>query len=304
MFLFFANFSRFLLIIFFLFSCEASSSDNHSIKPRPSNLRIGMTENFYQDGQRYFIYFPLSAYKNINRSKLLVLVHGYSGRHDNETGRKVVLKTITRWQNEADSNKWILVAPHFDTKRFNSYQTLNMWDDEQADTRLNTLVSIVTERIPGLTTKKFMLFGFSGGGQFAHRYALFNPSRIDKVIVGSPAYYTFPNQNLPYPIGINLSNISSERKIDLQDFLKLKLLVIVGENDSTQSAYVTSWGNYNLNEVQGFGRYSRAMNWYKAILEQDANNKSYKFSSIPYTTHYLGLKYFNTATEFLKNSNQ
>jgi poly(3-hydroxybutyrate) depolymerase len=44
------------------------------------------------------------------------------------------------------------------------------------------------------------LSGYSGGGQFVHRFMLVHPGRVARVAVGAAGWYTFPDPALDWSI--------------------------------------------------------------------------------------------------------
>jgi pimeloyl-ACP methyl ester carboxylesterase len=48
-----------------------------------------------------------------------------------------------------------------------------------------------------IRTDRFALHGFSGGGQFAHRFLLLHPDRLHGVSIGAPGRVTLPTSERP-----------------------------------------------------------------------------------------------------------
>ncbi len=73
-------------------------------------------------------------------------------------------------------------APYFDEMRFlGDDQRLNL-AGPRSDLRLNELIASVVNPSPELPGKSWLLYGFSGGGQFVHRYAAIHPDRAARVV--------------------------------------------------------------------------------------------------------------------------
>ena len=170
----------------------------------------------------------------------------------------------------ADKNGWAIIAPQFDRDRFNNdYQRLNFFGS-RADVNLNQLIAEIGLLMPGIITNKIFLFGFSGGGQFVHRYAAFNPDRIERAVAGSAGWYMWPDKNLPYPVGISHKSFAPGVKPDLRKLCNLNLQILVGENDTyygVGSGSKRRYRNYDLLVLQGKGRKERAENWVDALRE-------------------------------------
>jgi len=90
------------------------------------SIQKGFNEFHYFDGQYFCLYVPDSILEEPHKSKLLVLIHGYSGRRNGKEGREQIKKMVGQWTSEADEKGWTVLAPHFDKKSFNNdYQRLN-----------------------------------------------------------------------------------------------------------------------------------------------------------------------------------
>jgi hypothetical protein len=85
-----------------------------------SDLSEGLNELRAQDGQLFYVYISVKAMNRPKASRILVSVHGYSGRKNNQRGRKQVKKYAEYWSGLADERGWVVLVPHFDEKRFNS----------------------------------------------------------------------------------------------------------------------------------------------------------------------------------------
>jgi pimeloyl-ACP methyl ester carboxylesterase len=227
-------------------------------------------ERSFDDGQLYYVYVSPAAERDPSGARLLVSVHGYGGRTLDADGRDRVKRAATRWAEVVDDNGWIALAPQFDQDRFdNDYQRLNFGGDLRADDRLHALIERVGEAYPGLVTDTFYLWGFSGGGQFAHRYTLFHPTRVERAVVGAPGWYVFPDTDLPYAVGLDPETLPADRSPKWSEFSKVPILVTVGAEDGGGGAFRESYyydgTNYNLKDLQGEGRAARARNWVDAV---------------------------------------
>ncbi|MFC1717332.1 dockerin type I domain-containing protein [Candidatus Poribacteria bacterium] len=228
-----------------------------------SMVNTGLNELYYADGQRYFLYVPDSVLKNPEEAHILAAIHGYSGRKDDAEGISTVEYTALRWSSLAEEYGWVVLAPHFDEDRFNdAYQRLNLsifGIGVRSDLRLNELAQEVGRLIPGIDSRKMHLFGFSGGGQFVHRYVAFHPERVLRAVSAGSGWYMWPDDGLPYPVGTTTLLHGAEPRID--ELLTSNLLVLVGEEDTTDSSFRRTYGFYDLMKMQGGTRWERAQNW-------------------------------------------
>ena len=265
-------------------------------------IEPGINDLTFQDGQVFFLYVPHLVLHRPAVGRVVVSVHGYNGRKAGSKGKQKVKRYAEMWSDWADKYGWTVLAPHFDEKRFNNdFQRLNL-AALRADEHLNQLVEVVGELLPGLPIDKLLFFGFSAGGQFVHRYAAFNPKRVDRAVVAAPGWYLWPDQTLPYPIGTDPRSLPGSLKLQLAELCRTNLLILAGENDINQGAFRKSYNGYDLSVLQGESRRARAKNWVNAMKEL-AEQKGYPFNItyeiLPKTKHVLSGRLIDSAGQFL-----
>ena len=232
----------------------------------------GLNARTFEDGQRYYVYVPRKVLQRPKGARLLAAIHGYSGRTDDEPGRQRVLREIERWRALADKERWVLLAPQFAEHLFrDDYQRLTP-AGPRADLRLLTLVDEVARQLPGLVTERIYLFGFSGGGQFVHRFAAFHASKVERAVAGAPGWWMWPEPDQAYPYGFSREGLPEGMVPDLRALCGLPLLVLVGDQDHDQAAFRASEGEDDPVHSQGPGRRDRAQNWAAAIRERAKEN--------------------------------
>ena len=242
------------------------------------NISAGITKKEYTDGQTYFLYVPKQYYANKESvSSILAIIHGYTGNQKGAKGIEITKKNLSRWIPYAEKYNCILVAPHFDEVTFdNDYQRLNL-DGIRSDLRLNSIIDSIKTAFPDLKDSKLKLFGFSGGGQFVHRYCAFHPDMVDKAVVGASGWYMWPDDELDYPLGTRLNKFPQIKdRIDLKKFIQTDMMVIVGDADRKQGAFRDSYKDADLDKIQGENRLERAKRWVNElnILDYKNNIKS------------------------------
>ncbi len=267
----------------------------------PEYFKLGLHKYKFSDGQRYFVYVPKN-YSDQKKYRLLSIIHGFTGNDHGAKGEATTLKNIKRWVDFADQNQYILLAPHYDEKIFNNdYQRLNL-SGIRSDLRLNELVGLVGQSLKNVRTDKISLFGFSGGGQFVHRYCAFHPNKIDKAIIGASGWYMWPDEKLEYPLGLELKNILPDFKINLKALCKQKILLLVGEKDHKQGSFREEYKDVNLDILQGKNRINRAKNWFaqlKSYADQEQIPFSMTMKIIPKTGHEISNLMLEEAILFL-----
>jgi poly(3-hydroxybutyrate) depolymerase len=81
-------------------------------------IKEGINRFTFYDGQFFCLYVPEAVVSSRETAKILVSVHGYTGRKLDSKGRARVLRYAEYWRDLADKNGWVVLAPHFDEKRF------------------------------------------------------------------------------------------------------------------------------------------------------------------------------------------
>jgi pimeloyl-ACP methyl ester carboxylesterase len=287
----------FIPLFIFLFLCI---SGDYAI----SEVNRGLNEMYFEDGQRYFIYVPESVLENPESAYILATIHGYSGRKDNEEGINQVKYTALWWAYLAEDNNWVVLSPHFDEERFNNdYQRLNLSiPGIRADLRLNDIVQEVGELIPGINSDKIYLFGFSGGGQFVHRYAAFHPDNVLRAVAAGAGWYMWLDEELHYPVGLDTSTLPYDVKPRIKELMGLDLLILVGSDDMSDGSFRKTYSVYNLNEIQGESRRERAENWVhelERMAMEDNADFNVKFILADNTKHKISDELRRIAAKYL-----
>lgn len=204
---------------------------------------------------QYYLFLPKSLSPS---SKILICVHGIS---------RNAKQQITAFRQKALKSDYIIIAPYFSKESHKGYQRLktNSAGETSADA-LNRALSEIRQK-HSITTNKFTLFGYSGGGQFAHRYAMAYPKNINKLVVCSAGWFTFPTPNKHFPYGVKAHKNSPPKiKENLHLFLQLKILVIIGELDNIYDLGLNQ--KERINRQQGYHRFERATRWVRSLQEK------------------------------------
>ncbi len=224
--------------------------------------------------QRYFLYVPQRGGAN---APVFVTVHGIS-RNAREHAE--------RFASFAERYGVVLIAPYFSKDRFPDYQRLGRkGKGERADLALDRIVAEVGY-LTGAQTGKLFLFGYSGGAQFVHRYALAHPERVAKVVLGAPGWYTFPDPTVKYPKGIAQTKGLPDVTFDPAGFLAIPTCVLVGERDVRQDVALNK--SPTIAQQQGSTRLERGEHWVAAMTraaEVQGLKTSYTFQTLPRSRH-------------------
>jgi len=221
----------------------------------PEHKRLQRRVLLADAGQEYLVYVPKTAGEN---APLVVSVHGISRNADQHAR---LLSTYS------EAYGAVLVAPIFSAEQHPDYQRLGrIGRGKRADLALNMIVSEVS-LTTGAAARQFYLFGFSGGAQFAHRYAMANPHRVAGAVIAAAGWYTFPDATRRFPYGTRMTKKLPTVRFDAEEFLSVPMTVMVGAKDDTQSGLRRS---DRLDREQGTTRIERARRWVEAMKQSAA----------------------------------
>ncbi|MBN0986576.1 alpha/beta fold hydrolase [Amphritea pacifica] len=187
-----------------------------------------------------------------NMRRVLVAVHGIS---------RDVKEQLDCYRPLADEMGCWLIVPTFSAEKFPRYQQLCAGSGQpRADLALNSFLAL-WRCMHGQSSLKILLVGYSGGAQFAHRYALHHPQQVAAMALGSAGWYSFPDDQVKYPRGI-ARTVALDR-VCLDEMLRIPILVTVGDQDNLRDSSLRT--SVNLDQQQGENRIQRAIRWVEAI---------------------------------------
>jgi len=198
----------------------------------------------------YFLYRPPHVRES---APVVVSVHGITR---NACEHALYLRP---W---ADAYGAVLAAPLFYQHHYPAYQRVGAERRGNAEAAFNAMLADIEAEL-GRPIGRISLAGYSGGAQFAHRYALRNPLRVAALALGAAGWYTWPDSELAYPLGLGQS--SPQLSINLPEFLRLPIAVYVGEFDALRDAKLKQTAR--LDALQGTTRLERARRWVDALGE-------------------------------------
>jgi len=202
-------------------------------------------------GNTYFVYTPPRVTET---TRLFVTVHGWSRNAEEHARRFLPL---------AEKYGVIMIAPLFGSDNSPRYQQLgNRQNNVRADHILDAIITEVSH-LTGIDPSPFGLFGFSGGGQFAHRYMMAHPERVSRLALGAPGWYTFPDPAQRFPRGTGEAVRLVGMKFEAWRFLRIPVRVFVGEKDTRKSHHLNT--AHSINRLQGLNRVDRDERWVKAM---------------------------------------
>ena len=137
------------------------------------------------------------------------------------------------------------------------------WDDLDSykvvayhDIRFNTiLLSMVTEvaEVYSIEADKFLLAGFSGGGQLAQHFLYLHPGRLRAVSIGAPGSITLPDTELDWPKEIrNLLDVFGadfSAGPDYEAMGNVGVQFVVGELDNDRNSVAGPDGTGQIDRI-------------------------------------------------------
>lgn len=255
-----------------LFCADAAAGDINAA------LQKGVMMIRAQDGdpgQSYLLYVPKNGGRN---APVFVAVHGVS---------RNAIQQAYLFAPFAERYGMVMVVPYFPEPPFWDYQFLGRnGRGARADIALERILDDVG-RLVHAKTDKLYLFGYSGGGQFVHRFALAHPERVAKLAVGAAGWYTMPDSSMRYPYGIRVSSRQlTGVTFDPERFLKVPTKVFVGAEDVRQDPRLNK--SSRIDRLEGTTRVMRAQNWVAAMKNAASAhglNTPYSVELLPDAAH-------------------
>lgn len=203
--------------------------------------------------QAYYLYLPRANY---SRTSLFVSIHGINRMAKEHVDAFVVF---------AERYGVAVVAPVFPANRFSDYQRLGVRKKSlRADHALHNILEEVS-MLTSISSDQLFMFGYSGGGQFVHRYAMAYPERVKRIVVAASGWYTLPDQDLKYPYGIANTRKISGIPFDPARFLTIPSCVVVGEKDICRDSKLRK--TKKIDNRQGRNRLERGKLWIRIMKE-------------------------------------
>lgn len=179
----------------------------------------------------YALYIPADRYDSISNDTklpLLVFVHG--------TERKCTALYDEQLVSFADETPCAILAPLFPAgldgaNDLDSYKIIKS-QSLRSDLAVLSILDEVAHRWPGIQTSKVFMMGFSGGGQFVHRFLYLYPERLAGVSIGAPGRVTLLDETQKWPIGIADVEAMFNRSVNTNNVRQVPIQLVVGGADN------------------------------------------------------------------------
>jgi dienelactone hydrolase len=173
----------------------------------------------------YSLYIPPRRDGDPERYRLVVMQHGTA-------------RTATRYRDAmigfAEEQRVVVLAPLFpagiiDPDDLHNFKFLD-YRGIRFDLVLLAMVDEVSRRVP-LDAERFLLHGFSGGGQFVHRFLYAHPHRLLAASIGAPGRVTLLDDTTPWWLGTQDFARRFGRAPDIAEIRKVPIQLVVGDLD-------------------------------------------------------------------------
>ena len=214
-------------------------------------------------------------------------------------------KYLNDWLPLAKNRNVVLIAPEFSKESYPEYVYLMMATERgkllqdqslYLTDSLGLLFDFFKAKLK-LSTERFRLYGHSGGSQFVNRYLLLSEEkRIEKAVMANAGFYTFVDDQIPYPFGIKNMSVSAER---LEWFLRLKGGVFLGDADNDPKHH--SLPAMRKAKKQGRHRFERGTNFFNDLIKLGVENNlpfRWRYQTVPDVAHNNAAMSF-AASDFL-----
>lgn len=162
----------------------------------------------------------------------------------------------------AEQNGWVLIAPTMAYRDYMDPDQVRL-DDGQDLPRVRDLINAAEARLAdqGLRFEDGLLvYGFSRGGQLAHRFALFYPDQVTGVAALSAGSYTLPRTELAFPFGVADLSDYAGHAFDAQSLAGKPFWVGVGADDTQADQVPRRWDPFiGSTRVERARRFSEAL---------------------------------------------
>jgi len=186
------------------------------------------------------------------------------------------------WAALSDKYGFILLAPEFSDGQFpeEAYQQGSVKAADGSFNEKDAMTYPIISRIfhyfishSVSQAKTYSIYGHSAGGQFVHRYLLFNDTpEVDRAVAANAGWYTFPTDTIDYPYGIGES--AGVIGTDIRSYYGKRLIVLLGDADTVRSKALRKTPEA---DAQGRNRFERG-NAFFEFCREDARSRGVPFN--------------------------
>lgn len=185
----------------------------------------------------YYAYVPRALQGRSTPVPIVVVVHG-------------TLRQPQVYRDEfldfAESHECVVLAPLFpcgivDADDIDNYKRIE-FRGIRFDLLLLDMVDELAARY-GLQAGQLHVHGFSGGGQFAHRFLYLHPERLAAVSIGAPGAVTLVDDTRDWWVGTADIEDRFGKGLDVAALRKVPVLLVIGSEDQGAAEVVVPPGS-------------------------------------------------------------
>ena len=206
-----------------------SESSGRGVEPRFAHYLWGHAPAWaLASDQRfaYYAYVPRDLPASTGPTPVIAVIHG-------------TLRQAEACRNAftelADQHRCVVVAPLFPCGLVEHQDTDNYKRLAYADIRFDLiLLEMVAEvaRRYDIDLGRLLLHGFSGGGQFAHRFFYLHPERLEAVSIAAPGAVTLLDYSRHWWVGTRDVKQVFGKDLDLDAMRDVRVATVIGGDDS------------------------------------------------------------------------
>lgn len=158
----------------------------------------------------------------------------------------------------AEQNNCLILAPLFpagiiEKGELSNYKFIK-FHDIRYDHILLQMVDEIAERYR-IDTSRFLLHGFSGGAQYAHRFFYLHPERLMGVSIGAPGMVTLLDDTLPWHRGTGGMDQLFDCRLNRDALKRVPVQLVIGARDTdTWEITITPESRFWMEGVNDAGR--------------------------------------------------
>ena len=198
----------------------------------------------YDQRFSYFAYIPRDFQKGTKQEyPIIVAIHG------TERGAQAYRDALIPLAERMNA---IVVAPLFpcgiiEPTDMDNYKFIK-FHDIRFDNVLLEIIDEVAKKYE-LVNNKFYMHGFSGGGQFVHRFFYLHPQSLLGLSIGSPGRITYLNSDTPWYEGVADFKTQFGKDIDFSALKNVPVQMVVGAED-IEDLGETPYGKNRVERLQ------------------------------------------------------
>lgn len=176
----------------------------------------------------FCLYSPPATGKSPSFRNLLVYVHGEGRRF------QYLLNVLSPL---AKSCNYVIVCPLFPANILRDGNVAGYKYLREKEIRYDEiLIDMIAEvrAAYNFEEDRFLMGGFSGGGQFCHRFSYFHPEMLRAISVAAPGSVTLLADDVPWWVGTGSVDEVFGRDVDVEGLKNVELQLVVGELDNEE----------------------------------------------------------------------